>query len=146
MQPLQFVAPVGALDALEPYIAHVVLALVVVNMLTRIRAHSVHASQVEEGAEELSRYLPHSLSTIALVLVSFAFLIVEPHGGMVMSVIAVGLLLTDFFEFESRQVEARNDMTFERPKGAVAASLLALLYAGYQSLFVFIQPVWNAIV
>jgi len=146
MQPLQFVAPVGALDALEPYIAHVVLALVVVNMLTRIRAHSVHASQVEEGAEELSRYLPHSLSTIALVLVSFVFLIVEPHGGMVMSVIAVGLLLTDFFEFESRQVEARNDMTFERPKGAVAASLLALLYAGYQSLFVFIQPVWNAIV
>jgi len=63
-----------------------------------------------------------------------------------MSVIAVGLLLTDFFEFESRQVEARNDMSFERPKGAVAASLLALLYAGYQSLFVVIEPVWSAIV
>jgi len=37
-------------------------------------------------------------------------------------------------------------MTFERPKGAVAASLLALLYAGYQSLFVFIQPLWNLFV
>ncbi|MFD1634699.1 DUF7313 family protein [Haloplanus ruber] len=146
MQPLQFVVPVGALEALEPYIAHVVLALVLVNMLTRIRAHSVHATQVEDGADELSRYLPHSLSMVALVVVSFVFLIVEPHGGMVMSVIAVGLLLTDFFEFESRQVEARNDMTFERPKGAVAASLLALLYAGYQSLFIFIEPVWNAIV
>ncbi|WP_251344003.1 DUF7313 family protein [Haloplanus halophilus] len=146
MQPLQFVVPVGALDALEPYIAHVVLALVVVNMLTRIRAHSVHAEQVEDGADELSRYLPHSLSTVALVLASLAFLIVEPHGGMVMSVIAVGLFLTDFFEFESRQVEARNDMTFERPKGAVAASVLALLYAGYQSLFVFVEPLWNAIV
>jgi len=146
MQPLQFVVPVGALEALEPYIAHVVLALVLVNMLTRIRAHSVHATQVEDGADELSRYLPHSLSTAALVVASFVFLIVEPHGGMVMSVIAVGLLLTDFFEFESRQVEARNDMTFERPKGAVAASLLALLYAGYQSLFIFIEPVWNAIV
>jgi hypothetical protein len=146
MQPLQFIVPVGALDALEPYIAHVVLALVMVNMLTRIRAHSVHAAQVDEGADELSRYLPHSLSTVALVLISFVFLIVEPHGGMVMSVIAVGLLLTDFFEFESRHVEARNEMTFERPKGAVAASLLALLYAGYQSLFVFIEPLWNAVV
>lgn len=146
MQPLQFAVPVGALDALEPYIAHVVLALVVVNMLTRIRAHSVQQSQVEDGADELSRYLPHSLSSIAMVLASFVFLIIEPHGGMVMTVIIVGLFVTDFFEFESRQVEARNDMTFERPKGAVVASLLALLYAGYQSLFVFIQPVWNAIV
>jgi hypothetical protein len=146
MQPLQFVVPVGALDALEPYIAHVVLALVVVNMLTRIRAHSVHQSQVEDGADELSRYLPHSLTTIALVLASFVFLLVEPHGGMVMAVLVVGLFVTDFFEFESRQVEARNDMTFERPKGAVAASLLALLYAGYQSLFVFVEPLWNAVV
>jgi hypothetical protein len=146
MQPLQFVVPVGALDALEPYIAHVVLALVVVNMLTRIRAHSVHQNQVDDGADELSRYRPHSLSSIALVLASFAFLIIEPHGGMVMSVLVVGLFLTDFFEFESRQVEARNDMEFERPKGAVAASMLALLYAGYQSLFVFIQPVWNLLV
>jgi len=146
MQPLQFAVPVGALDALEPYVAHVVLALVVVNMLTRIRAHSVHQRQVDDGADELSRYLPHALTTLALVLVSFVFLLVEPHGGMVMSVLAVGLLLTDFFEFESRRVEARNDMTFERPKGAVAASLLTLLYAGYQSLFVFIAPIWNAIV
>ncbi|MFB6195703.1 MAG: hypothetical protein ABEI80_06000 [Haloplanus sp.] len=146
MQPLQFVVPIGALEALEPYIAHVVLALVLVNMFTRIRAHAVHEQQAEEGAEELSRYTPHSLSTIALVLASFVFLIIEPHGGMVMSVIVVGLFLSDFFEFESRKVEARNDMTFERPKSAVAASLLALVYAGYQSLFVFIQPVWNAIV
>lgn len=146
MQPLQFAVPIGVLDALEPYIAHVVLALVLVNMFTRIRAHAVHERRVEDGAEELSRYTPHSATTFALVLASFVFLLVEPHGGMVMSVIAVGLLLTDFFEFESRQVEARNDMTFERPKGAVAASLLALLYAGYQSLFVFIEPIWSAIV
>jgi len=146
MQPLQFAVPVGALDALEPYIAHVVLALVVVNMFTRIRAHAVHEQRVEDGADDLSRYLPHSITTIALVLAAFVFLIVEPHGGMVMAVLAIGLFLTDFFEFESRQVEARNDMTFERPKGAVAASLLALLYAGYQSLFVFIQPLWNLVV
>ena len=146
MQPLQFVVPVGALDALEPYIAHVVLALVVVNMLTRIRAHSVQQSQVADGAEELSRYVPHTLSTLALVIVSFVFLLVEPHGGMVMSVLAVGVFVTDFFEFESRQVEARNEMSFERPKGAVAASLLALLYAGYQSLFVFVEPLWNLVV
>lgn len=146
MQPLQFVVPIGALDALAPYIAHVVLALVLVNMLTRIRAHSVLHQQVEDGADELSQYLPHTVSTVVLVLASFAFLIIEPHGGMVMSVLVIGLFLTDFFEFESRQVEARNDMTFERPKGAVAASLLALLYAGYQSLFVFIEPLWNLFV
>jgi hypothetical protein len=146
MQPLQFVVPVGALDALEPYVAHVVLALVLVNMFTRIRAHSVHERQVEEGAEELSRNTLHSATTVALVLASLLFLLVEPHGGMVMSVIVIGVFLADFFEFESRQVEARNAMEFERPKSAVAASLLALLYASYQSLFIFVQPVWNAIV
>ncbi|WP_248897317.1 DUF7313 family protein [Haloplanus halobius] len=146
MQPLQFVVPVGALDALEPYIAHVVLALVLVNMFTRIRGHAVHERQAEADDTELSRYTPHSVTTIVLVLASFTFLLVEPHGGMVMSVLVVGLFLADFFEFESRKVEARNEMTFERPKSAVAASLLALLYAGYQSLFVFIQPVWSAIV
>ncbi|WP_435069873.1 DUF7313 family protein [Haloplanus sp. C73] len=146
MQPLQFAVPVSALDALEPYIAHIVLALVLVNVFTRIRAYAVHEQQVEDGADDLSRYLPHALSTIALVLASFVFLIVEPHGGMVMSVLAIGLLLTDFFEFESRQVEARNDLAFERPKGAIAASALMLLYAGYQSLFVFIQPLWELVV
>jgi hypothetical protein len=146
MHPLQFAVPVGAVEALEPYIAHVVLALVLVNMGTRVRSYGVLKRQVEEGAEELSRYTPHTLSSLALVLASFTFMLVEPHGGMVMSVLAVTVFLSDFFEFESRQVEARNGMTFERPKGAIAASAVALLYAGYQSLFVFIEPVWSAIV
>ena len=146
MQPLQFVVPVGAVDALEPYIAHVVLALVLVNMLTRIRAHTAHERQVEDGAEELSRYTPHSVTTVALVLAAFTHMLIEPHGGMVMTVLVVAVFLADFFEFEARQVEARNDLTFERPKSAIAASLLALLYAGFQSLFVYVQPVWNAVV
>jgi hypothetical protein len=65
---------------------------------------------------------------------------------MVLSVLVVGTVLADFFEFESRKVEARNDMTIERPKSALTGSLLVLLYAGYQSVFFVIQPVWSAIV
>lgn len=143
---LQFVVPVGALEALGPYIPHVALVLVLVNLFTRLRAHGVHARQVEEGAEDLDRYVPHTLSSMALVLTSFAFLIVEPHGGMVLSVLVIAMFLADVFEFEARRVEARNDMTFERPKGAIAAWVFVLLYAGFQSLFVFVEPVWSAIV
>lgn len=146
MQPLQFAAPVTALEGVAPYIPHVVLALVVLNLFTRIRAHGVQKRQVEDGAEELDRYTPHTITNVALVLASFAFLIVEPHGGMVMSVLVVGMFLADIFEFESRQVEARNDLEFERPKSAIVASLVLFLYAGFQSVFFVIEPIWSAIV
>jgi hypothetical protein len=144
---LQFAVPIGAIEAVGPYIPHVVLALVLVNLLTRIRAHGVHTRQVEEEETgELSRYPPHSLSSVALVFASFAFLLVEPHGGMVLSVLVVAMFVADVFEFEARKVEARNDMEFERPKGAIAASVVVLLYAGFQSLFKYVEPVWSAIV
>ena len=145
MEPLQFLVPVEGLVAVEGVLPYLVLALVLANMVTRLLGHRSHVDQAEtEG--EVSRYLPHTATSIALVLASFAYMVVAPHGGMVLSVLVVGTVLADFFEFEARQVEARNDMTIERPKSALTGSLLVLLYAGYQSIFFVIQPIWSAIV
>jgi hypothetical protein len=145
MEPLQFLVPVDALVAVEGILPYVALALVLANMVTRLLGHRSHVEQAESEGE-VSRYLPHTATTSALLLASFAFMVVAPHGGMVLSVLVVGTVLADFFEFESRKVEARNDMTIERPKSALTGSLLVLLYAGYQSVFFVIQPVWSAIV
>jgi hypothetical protein len=117
-------------------------------MATRFLAHRTHVQQAKEGEddEELSRYAPHTATTVLLVLASFAFLVVAPHGGMVMSVLVLGVFMADFFEFESRKVEARNALEMERPKAALTASFIALLYASFQSLFFVIEPIWTAIV
>jgi hypothetical protein len=148
MQPLQFLVPLDPLVAAESVIPFVVFALVVANMVTRLLAHRTYVQQAEEGEddEELARYTPHSVTTVLLVLASFAFLVVAPHGGMVMSVLVLAVFVADFFEFESRKVEARNELTMERPKAGITASVVALLYAGFQSLFFLIEPVWTAIV
>jgi hypothetical protein len=148
MHPLQFLVPLDPLVAAGSVLPFVVLALVVANMLTRFLAHRVHVRQAETGEDDdaLSRYTPHTATTVLLVLASFAFMIVEPHGGMVMSVLVLGVFLADFFEFEARKVEARNDMEIERPKAAVTASLVVLLYASYQSLFFLVEPIWTAII
>jgi hypothetical protein len=148
MQPLQFLVPLDPLVAAEPLIPFAVLVLVVANMATRLLAHRKHVQQAEQGDDDsgLSRYTPHTVTTVLLVLVSFAFLIVAPHGGMVMSVLVLAVFLADFFEFEARKVEARNEMTIERPKAALTASFVALLYAAFQSLFFVVEPVWTAIV
>lgn len=145
MEPLQFLVPVEGLTAVEGVLPYVVLVFVLANMVTRLLGHRSHVRQAEaEG--DVSRYVPHVATSIVLVLVSFAYMVVAPHGGMVLSVLVVGTLLADFFEFESRKVEVRNDMRIERPKSALTGSLLVLLYAGYQSVFFVIQPIWSAIV
>lgn len=146
MQPLQFLVPLDPIEAVGSMLPHIVLVLVLVNMATRHLSHRRHRKQADEGDDAVSRFLPHSLANVALVLASFAYMVYEPHGGMVMSVLVVSMFLADFFEFESRKVEARNDMTIERPKGAIGASLVVLLYAAYQSVFFVIEPVWNAII
>ncbi|MFC6826304.1 DUF7313 family protein [Halopelagius fulvigenes] len=148
MQPLQFAVPLGALEVLEPYIRYIILGLVLVNMVTRVLAHRKHVNQAEDGEddEELSRFLPHSITTVLLILASFTLLLIEPHGGMVMSILALGLFLTDFFEYESRRVEARTDKKIERPKAAVGASVLLLFYAAFQALFFLVEGYWNAVV
>ncbi|AFK18530.1 hypothetical protein E6P09_07070 [Haloferax mediterranei ATCC 33500] len=147
MQPLQFLVPLDQLLAVEPVIAHVALAFVLANFATRFLAHRAHVQQAaKDGDEAVSRYIPHILTTVGLVLASFLFLLVEPHGGMVLSVLVIGLFVTDFFEFEARKVEARNGRSLDRPNGSLAASVLVFLYAAYQSLFFVIADVWNAVI
>jgi hypothetical protein len=149
MQPLQFLVPIGALEGVAPVLPFVILGFAVANMVTRILQHGRHEAQASSGDddEELSRWVPHTATTLGLVLSSFVFLIVEPHGGMVMSVLALAVFVSDFFEYESRRVEARSrSKDLQRPVAAIGASAFALLYAGYQSLFFVIEPLWNAVV
>jgi hypothetical protein len=124
----------------------IVLVLVLANFVTRKVAHDRHVRQAEDGAEAVSRFVPHELTNVLLVLGSFYYMTVAHHGGMVMSVLALGLFVTDFFEFESRKVEARREIPLERPKGSIVAGLLVLSYAGYQTLFFLIEGPFSAIV
>lgn len=148
MQPLQFLVPLDGIDAIEPALKYAIVVLVLVNMVTRILAHRSHVKQADEDDDEaLSRYLPHSATTLLLVFASFLFLLIDPHPGTVLSVLVLGLFLTDFFEFESRRVEARSKaLELERPKAALGASILVFLYAAYVSLFFVIAPFWNAVI
>ena len=149
MHPLQFLVPIGALEGVAPILPFVILAFAVANMVTRILQHGRHELQARDGDDDeaLTRWFPHTLTTLGLVFSSLAFLIVEPHGGMVMSVLALTVFVSDFFEYESRRVEARSkSKDLQRPIAAIGASVFALLYASYQSLFFVIEPLWNAVI
>ena len=145
---LAFAVPIGVLESVAGVLPFVLFGLVLLNILTRFLAHRAHVQQATAGSddEELSRYLPHEATTVSLLVGSFLFTIVEPNGGVVLSVLVLAMFLSDFFEYESRKVEARNNMTVERPKSALAASLLVFLYAGFESVFFLVAPLWNSIV
>ena len=83
---------------------------------------------------------------VLLIVLSFAFMIVEPHGGMVLSVLVIGMVISDFFEYESRRVEARNNLEMDKPNSAIVASVLVIAYASYQALFFLVEPLWRSIV
>ncbi|WP_262176119.1 DUF7313 family protein [Haloarcula laminariae] len=128
-------------------IEYVLLALVLANFGTRLLAHRRHESQYEEGgAEEITRHPAHIASNVLLILTSFLYMTIAHHGGMVMSVLVLGAVITDFFEFESRKVEARRDIPLERPKGAIVAVLVLAMYASYQALFWLIKDPWSAVI
>lgn len=135
----------GPIDLLAPVIQHVVLVLVLANMVTRMLQHRRHQQAVESGAETLSRFLPHVASNVLLVLATFYFLTVDYHGGIVLSILVLTLLIVDFFEFESRVVELRSGNELEPPRAAIAASGLVLLYAFYVSLFFVLRPAWEIV-
>lgn len=135
----------GPIDALEPVIEYLILGVVVLNLATRNFQHRRHQQAVAEGAEHLSRHPAHVTSNVAMVLASLYFLSVDYHGGVVMTVLVLGLVITDFFEFEARQVEARNGRALDTPKAALVISGLVFVYAFYLSLFFVIEPVWEAI-
>jgi hypothetical protein len=137
----------GPLDTMVgPWITELVLVLAVLNAGTRWRAHRRHRNQAADGAESLDRDRLHMLSNVLLLLASFYYLSIHPHGGMVMSVLVVTLIVTDLFEFESRLVEVRGEFDLDPPRAAVAASVLVIGYAAYASLFFVVKPIWSAIV
>lgn len=128
-------------------IEYILFVLVLANFGTRLLAHHQHTSQYEDGgADAISRHPVHTASNVLLIVVSFFYMTIAHHGGMVMSVLVLGAVITDFFEFESRRVEARRDIPLERPKGAVVAAVLVLLYASYQALFWVIKSPWERVV
>jgi len=144
MEPSTLLGPV---DALDPYVEFVVLGLVVLNLAMRGLAHRRHTKQArEDGDEALSHFLGHEVSNVLLVLGAFYYATVNPHPGTVMSVLVLGAVISDVFEFEARKVEARKGDSLERPKAALFSSTLVLLYALYQSLFFVIEPLWSSVV
>jgi hypothetical protein len=138
----------GPLDTyLGPYIEYVLLALLVVNIGARALEYGrIRQQAADGGADAITRHPLRVSTNLLLVVGSFYYMTVHHHGGLVFSTLVLGIFITDLFEFESRKVEARREIAIERPKGAIAASMLALLYIAYQTLFFVIQPVWSSIV
>lgn len=146
--PLEFLVPVGALEAVSGVLPFVVLAVVLANLLTRALAQRSYVGGADEGEDDeaVSRYLPHEATNVLLVLLAFAMTVVQPHGGLVLATLVVGLFVSDFFEFEARRVEARNGMEVEKPKSAIFASALVFAYAAFQALFFLVAPYWGQVV
>jgi len=137
----------GPLDALQPYVEFVILGLVLANVVARLLEHRSHVAQAREGgAEAISRGPARVATNALLVLASFYYLTLHPHGGTVMSVLVLTMVLSDVFEFEARKVEARKETSLDVPKAAIGASGLVLAYAAFQALFFLIEPYWSAIV
>ena len=137
----------GPVDTyLAPVIGYVMLGLIVLNVAGRGLEYRRVAAQAEQGADAISRHPLRVATNFLLVVGSFYYLTVERHAGLIVSLLVVGLFLTDFFEFESRRVEARQGWDVERPWGAIGASTVALLYIAYQTLFFIVKPVWSAVV
>ena len=146
MEPLSLLGPIDTLFA--DIIEYVVFALVLVNMGTRWWAYRDYRKQArsDDYDEELSRNWLHEVSNVVLVLGSFYLLSLHHHAGMVLSTLVLGLFVTDFFEFEAREVELRSDEKLSSPKGALSASFVVFLYAGYLSVFFLIEPLWTQVI
>ena len=128
-------------------IEFILLGLVTVNLAIRGLAHrNIITTARDQGADALSRSVALDVSNVLIVLGGFYYITVHVHGGVVFTVLAIGLLLTDFFEFESRIVEARTEVPLERPKAALVASSFVFLYIAYQSLFFIIRPIWELVI
>ena len=149
MQPLSLFGPIDAVlgSGERPLILYVLLVLAVANVVTRAIAHRSNVTDArDQGADAIGQHPAHVASTILLILGSFYLLTVELHSGVVLSILVLGMFVTDLFELEALRVEARNDRSLSRPNGAIAASVLVLLYAAFLSVFFVVAPVWNAIV
>lgn len=143
-----FASLFGVVDAvLRPYVALIILALVLVNMVARaLEYRSIVREARDGGIDAVSRSGLRVATNFLLVVLAFYYATVEFHSGTVLSILVVGMVVTDLFEFESRLVEIRQEFTLDRPNAAIAASVLVLLYVGYLTLFQFIKPYWTQVV
>ena len=145
MDPLQFLVPLGWLAAVGPALPYAILVMAVANLATR---HLEYRQHVEQAADRdsVDQYTPHAFTNVGLLLLSLLFTVSAPVSGTILSIVVITMVIADLFEFEARNVEARNDIRIEAPKSAIAASLLVLLYAAYYALFFLVSDVWNQIV
>ncbi|MCH7661569.1 MAG: hypothetical protein IH933_13655, partial [Euryarchaeota archaeon] len=69
-------------------------------------------------------------------------------GGddVALAIFALTVFVTDFFEFESRLVEARTDRPLEAPKAAIGATLLLVTYAGFIALVSLFGSFWTPVI
>jgi hypothetical protein len=147
MHALQFLVPLGWIETIGPMLPIAILTLAVGNIITRLLSHRTHKQQLEAGDDDaaLSRYPPHVFTTNGLVILGLVFTLYRPTSGMILMIPVICVFITDFFEYESREVEARNDLEFERPKAGIAVSLLVLVYAAYYGLPFLYEPVLDAL-
>ncbi|MFB6083892.1 MAG: hypothetical protein ABEJ94_06585 [Halorientalis sp.] len=138
----------GPLDTIVgPHMEFVLLALAIINIVTRAFTYRQHVKQAEEGgAEAISRNPIHAASNVLFVLAAFYYATLHHHSGIVTSALVVGVFLADFFEFEARKVEARRGIDIERPKGAIGASLLALAYIAYLSVYFLVDGIVGSVI
>lgn len=136
----------GPVDTfLGPVLIYVLLVLVVLNMAGRALEYRQLVRHAEEGADHLSRNPLRVATNVLLVLGAFYLLTVERHAGIVVSLLVVGVFISDLFEFESRKVEARQGWELERPWASIGASTLVLAYVVYQ-IFDRLAPFWEVVI
>lgn len=144
MQPLQVEAVDAVLASAIPFI---VLLLAIANIATRYLAHRRHVNQAaEHGADGIERYPAHTATTLALVLATFYYVLVDLHHGIALAAFALTAFLADFFEYEARLVEARTDRPLEAPKAAIGASLFVAVYAGFIVLVELLGAFWSPVI
>lgn len=138
----------GPLDAVfAPYVEYAVFVLVLVTFVTRRLETKTNREQASEGdADALSRHPVHWVAVWGLVLMSFYYLTLHHHAGIVLSTLVVGMFITDFFEFEVRKVNVREGRDIERPDSAIVAATLVFLYSAFLSVFFLVDQYWNLIV
>jgi len=145
MDPLQFLVPLGWLAAVGPALPYAILVMAIANLATR---HVEYKRHVEQGADgdSVEQYTPHAFTNVGLLLLSLLFAVTAPVGGTILSIVVITMVIADLFEFEARNVEARNDMPIEAPKSAIVTSLLVVMYAAYYALFFLVSDLWNQVV
>ncbi|GAB6879001.1 hypothetical protein JCM17823_12750 [Halorubrum gandharaense] len=145
MDPLQFLVPLDWIEVVGPILPFAILVMALANLATRHLAHKQHVEQAEAG-DSVDQFTPHVFTNVGLLLLSLLFTLDSPTGGVILSLLVVTMLVADLFEFEARNVEARNDMTVELPKSALVSSGLVVLYAVYYALFFVVADFWGEFV